>query len=123
MPMGPVGPPLRVSSRSGWRVLIGSHDFDKIVFGDGVACFAAQDVFEARQGAALIVQTHEIRLRIFDAPARECADMDECLVPRGNGNWSAIRLSRLFTLCTKWYFEMKTGLSNRVPMALFDVRR
>ena len=56
-------------------VLVGAHDFDKVVFGDGVACFAAEDVFEARLGATLIVQTHEIGLRIFITVQSACSPL------------------------------------------------
>src|SRR6478609_307033 len=99
-------------------VLVGAHDFDKVVFGDGVARFAAEDVFEARLRAALIVQTHEISLRIFDAPTRECDDVNVCLVPRGDGNRSAVPFQEALveTVHTlhQWYLEMQTGLGDRV---------
>src|SRR5258705_10602812 len=71
-------------------VLVGAHDFDKVVFGDGVARLTAEDVVEAREGTPLVVQTHEIILWIFDAPTRECGDLDVCLVPRRDGNRSAV---------------------------------
>ena len=38
----------------------GPDDLDQLVFGDGVADFAAEDVIEARQGAALVAQAQEI---------------------------------------------------------------
>src|SRR5262249_6435361 len=49
-------------------VFVGTDDFDQVVFGNGVTCFAAENFFETRLGAALIVQANEIGLRIFDAP-------------------------------------------------------
>src|ERR1700730_6053250 len=87
------------------------------MFGDGVARLAAEDIFKARLGAALIVQTHEIGLRIFDTPTRECVDVDVCLVPRRDGNRSAVPFQEALVetvhVLDEWRLEMQTRLGNR----------
>src|SRR5258705_6078044 len=107
-------------------VLVGAHDFDKVVFGDGVARFAAENVFEARLGAALIVQTHEISLRIFDAPTRECDDVNVCLVPCGDGNRSALPFQKALVETVhalhQWCLEMQTRLGNRIADRFSELR-
>src|SRR5260370_13347169 len=107
-------------------VLVGTHDFDQVMFGNGVARLAAEDVIETRQGTALIVQTHEISLWVFDAPPRECIDMDICLVSGGDGNRSPVPFQKTFVetvhVLHEWYFEMQTRLGDRVANRLSKLR-
>src|SRR5260370_23186426 len=107
-------------------VFVGAHDFDQVMFGNGVARLAAKDVIETRQGTALIVQTDEICLWVFDAPPRECIDMDIGLVPEGDGNRHAVpfhkTLLEAFHVLHECDFEMQTRLSDRVATRLPKLR-
>ena len=90
------------------------------MLGDGVARFAAQDVFEARLSAALIVQAHEINLGIIDAPAREGIDVDVSLVPGRNSHGQSIPFQEALidavNLLDEGQLEMQAGFGDWIAL-------
>src|SRR5205823_6003750 len=100
--------------------LVCPHDLDQVVLGDGVARLAAEDVFEARLGAALIVQPHEIDLWIIDAPAREGIDVDVSLIPGRNSHGQSIPFQEALidavNLLDEWQLEMQAGFRDWIAL-------
>src|SRR5690349_21574540 len=63
-----------------YAILGGADDLDQLMFGDGVAGPAAEDIVEAGLSATLVVQPQKVLQRIDDAPAGEKVDRDVELV-------------------------------------------
>src|SRR3981081_217291 len=106
--------------------LVSAHDFDQVVFGDGVARLTAGDVVEAREGAPFVVQTYEISFRVLDPPTRKGVDMNIRFVPGWNRDRSAVPFQETFikTVYTlhDWYLEMQARIADRIADRLPKLR-
>jgi hypothetical protein len=74
----------------GLAVFRRADHLDEVVRGNGVACFAAEDVIHAGDGAARVAQADEVGFGIGNAPASVGIDGDVELVLGGHLGGDAI---------------------------------
>ena len=72
------------------------------------------------------MQTHEIGLWIFNAPTRKGIDEDVCLIPRRDGDRSAVPFQKALVetvhVLHEWHLEMQARLGDRVADRLSKLR-
>ena len=106
-------------------LLVRPHNFDQVVLGDRIARLAPENVFEARLGAAFVVQAHKINLGIIDAPARKGIDVDVSLVPGRNSHGQSIPFQEALidavNLLDEWQLEMQAGLRDWIALRFAEL--
>ena len=81
---------------NGFTIFERADEFDELVFGDGVAGFAAKDIGDSGLGAAFIAEADEILFGVGDLPAGESIDIDVELILGGHIGGRAIPFEDAF---------------------------
>ena len=113
--------------RCGFAIFRCANDFDQFVFGDRVACFAAENIVESRLGAAFVAETFEVLLRIKDAPSRERIDDDVGFVLRWHLDRPTIPLENAFFdpphVLNHGHLEVQASIRDRLTNRLAKLRQ